>query len=56
MDNEEFDKRKYENIIEGYSDSQLIFEQAILDKKESNLYSMKKALKEEFRKRLEDKK
>lgn len=54
MDNEEFDKRKYENVIAGYTDYQIICETAILKKQESILYSKKKALEDEYRRRLEE--
>jgi hypothetical protein len=53
MDNE-FDKNKYENIIQGYSDKQLICELAILDKQEAILFNKKKSLKEELKRRLEN--
>lgn len=43
---------KYEEVIAGYTDSQLICEQAILNEEETILYNKKKALKEEFKKRL----
>lgn len=43
---------KYEDIIANYTDTQLIYEQAILNEEENNLYNKKKALKEEFKKRL----
>lgn len=44
--------RKYENIIANCSYEQLVYEQAILDIEETNLYNRKKALKEEFKRRL----
>lgn len=43
---------KYEEIIANYTDSQLVCEQAILNEEETILYNKKKALKEEFKKRL----
>lgn len=46
---------KYEAIIARYTDTQLIYEQAILNEEETTLYNKKKALKEEFKKRLRDK-
>lgn len=46
---------KYEEIIARYTDTQLIYEQAILNEEETTLYNKKKALKEEFKKRLRDK-
>lgn len=45
---------KYENIIARYTDTQLVYEQAILNEEETTLYNKKKALKEEFKKRLRD--
>lgn len=46
---------KYEEVIARYTDSQLVCEQAILNEEETILYNKKKALKEEFKKRLRDK-
>jgi hypothetical protein len=43
---------KYEEIIAKYTDTQLVYEQAILNEEETTLYNKKKALKEEFKKRL----
>ena len=43
---------KYEEVIAGYTDKQLICEQAIINEEEITLYNKKKALKEEFKKRL----
>lgn len=43
---------EYKEIIARYTDYQLVCEQAILNEKETELYNMKKALKEEFKKRL----
>ena len=43
---------KYEEIIANYTDSQLVCEQAILNEEETILYNKKKALKEEFKRRL----
>lgn len=43
---------EYKEIIADYSDSQLVYEQAILNEEETILYNKKKALKEEFKKRL----
>ena len=45
---------KYEEIIARYTDTQLIYEQAILNEEETTLFNKKKALKEEFKKRLRD--
>ena len=46
---------KYEDVIAKYSDSQLIYEQAIINEEETILFNKKKALKEEFKKRLRSK-
>lgn len=46
------EENKYEEIIARYSDSQLIYEQAILNEEETTLYNKKKAMKEELKKRL----
>lgn len=45
-------ENEYEKIISRYTDSQLVYEQAILNEEETVLYNKKKALKEEFKKRL----
>lgn len=45
-------ENKYEDIISNYTDTQLVYEQAILNEEETILYNKKKALKEEFKKRL----
>lgn len=45
-------ENKYEDIIANYTDTQLVYEQAILNEEETILYNKKKALKEEFKKRL----
>ena len=50
------EENKYENIIAQYTDTQLVYEQAIVNKEETTIYSKKKALKEEFDKRLRGKK
>lgn len=47
--------RKYEDIIANYTDTQLIFEQAIVNEEETTIYNKKKALKEEFKRRLRSK-
>lgn len=44
--------RKYEDIIANYTDTQLIYEQAIVNEEETTIYNKKKALKEELKKRL----
>ena len=46
------EENKYEEIITNYTDTQLICEQAILNEEETILYNKKKALKDEFKKRL----
>lgn len=48
------EENKYENIIAEYSDTQLIYEQAIINEEETVLYNKKKALKEELKRRLRD--
>lgn len=45
-------ENKYEEIIAKYTAEQLIYEQAIINEEETTLYNKKKALKEEFKKRL----
>lgn len=45
---------KYENIIKRYSDTQLIYEQAILNKQYKQILSQKKALEEEINRRLNE--
>lgn len=49
-------ENKYEEIITKYTAEQLVCEQAILNEEETILYNKKKALKEEFKKRLRDEK
>ena len=49
------DDNKYEEVIARYDFKQLVYEQAILNEEETTLYNKKKALKEEFRRRLRDK-
>lgn len=46
------DENKYEEIIAKYTDSQLLYEQAILNEQETTLYNKKKAIKDEIKKRL----
>ena len=43
---------KYENLIAGYTDTQLIYEQAIVNEEETIVYNKKKAIKEELKRRL----
>lgn len=49
------DDNKYEEVIARYSFEQLVYEQAILNEEETTLYNKKKALKDEFKRRLRDK-
>lgn len=49
------EENKYEEVIARYTDTQLVYEQAILNEEETVLYNKKKALKEEFKKRLRSK-
>ena len=46
------EENKYEEVIAKYTDTQLVYEQAILNEEETILYNKKKALKEEFKKRV----
>lgn len=46
------EENKYEEVIANYTDTQLVYEQAILNEEETILYNKKKALKDEFKKRL----
>lgn len=48
------EENKYSEIIKGLSFEQLVYERAILKKKETNLYIQKKELDEEFKRRLEN--
>lgn len=45
---------KYEDIIARYTDTQLVYEQAILNEEETTLYNKKKAIKEELKRRLRE--
>lgn len=47
-------ENKYEDVIAKYTDTQLIYEQAILNEQETILYNKKKAIKEEFKRRLRE--
>lgn len=47
-------ENKYEEIIGRYTAEQLVCEQAILNEEETILYNKKKALKEEFKRRLRE--
>lgn len=46
------EESKYENIIARYTPEQLLYEMAVLNEEETTLYNKKKAMKEEFKKRL----
>ena len=46
------EENKYEEVIAKYTDKQLVYEQAIINEQQTILYNKKKALKEEFKKRL----
>lgn len=45
-------ENKYENIISKYTDTQLMYEIAVLNEEETTLYNKRKAMKEELKKRL----
>lgn len=47
-------ENKYEDVIAKYTDTQLIYEQAILNEQQTILYNKKKAIKEEFKRRLRE--
>lgn len=49
------EENKYEEVIARYTDTQLVYEQAIVNEEETILYNKKKALKEELKKRLRSK-
>lgn len=49
------EENKYEEVIARYTDTQLIYEQAIVNEEETTIHNKKKALKEEFKKRLRNK-
>ena len=46
------EENKYEEVIARYTDTQLIYEQAIVNEEELTVYNKKKALKEELKRRL----
>jgi len=48
------EEQKYENKIQKYTDTQLIYEIAIVEKQYNTAYMQKKALKEECNRRLND--
>lgn len=49
------EENKYSEIIKRYTNEQLVKERAILDKKLTNIHIQDKELKEEFKRRLEEK-
>lgn len=53
-ENENFGLANYKEILQRYTDSQLICELAIFEKEKTNLYIKEKELKNELRRRLED--
>ena len=48
------EENKYENIIKRYTDTQLIYEQAILNKQYKQILAQKKTLEEELSRRLDE--
>lgn len=52
MRNNLAEENKYENVIKRYSDTQLIYEQAILNKQYKQILAQKKTLEEEINRRL----
>ena len=46
------EESKYENVIKRYSDTQIIYEQAILNKQYKQILAQKKTLEEEINRRL----
>ena len=53
-ENENIGLANYKEILQRYTDSQLICELAIFEKEKTNLYIKEKELKNELRRRLED--
>lgn len=49
------EENKYEEVIARYTDTQLIYEQAIVNEEELIVYNKKRALKEELKRRLRNK-
>ena len=43
---------KYEDVIAGYTDTQLMYAETILEEEEAVIYKKKRAIKEERKKRL----
>lgn len=56
MKENNIEKNKYENVIANYTDTQLVYAKAVLDEKKAKLNYEEKALKEEFKKRLRERK
>ncbi|MBR2703913.1 MAG: hypothetical protein IKE91_00400 [Clostridia bacterium] len=52
-ENENIGITNYKDILQRYTDSQLICELAIFEKEKSNLYTKEKELKAELKRRLE---
>lgn len=48
------EENKFENVIKGYSDTQLIYEASIINKQYKTIYAQKKAIEEEFDRRLNE--
>lgn len=53
-ENENIGLANYKEILQRYTDSQLICELAIFEKEKTNLYTKEKELKNELRRRLEN--
>lgn len=49
------EQNTYKDIIARYTDTQLIYEQAIVNEEETTIYNKKKAIKEELKRRLRNK-
>ena len=48
------EESKYENILKTYTDSQLICEASIINKQYKTVYAQKKAIEDEFDRRLRE--
>ena len=53
-ENENIGITNYKDILQSYSDRQLLYELAIFEKEKSNLYIKEKELKAELKRRLEE--
>ena len=53
-ENENIGLANYKEILQRYTDSQLICELAIFEKEKTNLYTKEKELKAELKRRLEE--